>query len=146
MKVVFFSIGLSLFCFLSWAQITPPIQQPTVDSMALYNATKKPSISDPKMTEYAPTIQADGKTIIYEASTNGKKYNLFQSTKEGTTWGVPVSLDQINSSGDSLDLIGGPSLSFDGNTLFFFRSVWALDAAGTKRACHSGKAHQYVWI
>jgi outer membrane protein OmpA-like peptidoglycan-associated protein/Tol biopolymer transport system component len=134
MKVLILIIGLSLSCFFGWTQTTPITQAPVVDSMALYNATKKPSISDPKMTEYAPTIQADGKTIIYEASSNGKKYNLFQSTKTGETWGVPITLDQINSSGDSLDLIGGPSLSFDGNTLFFFRSVWALDATGTKRA------------
>ncbi len=135
MKTALLIIGLSLSFFFGWAQTTPTTQQPVaVDSMALYNATKKPAISDPKMTEYAPTIQADGKTIIYEASSNGKKYSLFQTTKEGSAWGTPVSLEQINSSGDSLDLIGGPSLSFDGNILYFFRSVWASDATGGKRA------------
>ncbi len=125
--------GLSLTY--GWAQKTSATQQPVaVDSMALYNATKKPAISDPKMTEYAPAIQADGKTIIYEASTNGKKYSLYQTTKSGDTWGKPVPLDDINASGDSLDLIGGPSLSFDGNIIYFFRSVWETDATGAKRA------------
>ena len=128
-------IGVNLAGTFAWSQANPSATQPVaVDSMALYNATKKPAISDPNMTEYAPTIQADGKTIIYEASTTGKKYNLFQATKEGNTWSKPVALDQINSSGDSLDLIGGPSLSFDGNILYFFRSVWANDAVGVKRA------------
>ncbi len=128
-------IGLNLATTFAWSQANPSvIQSVAVDSMALYNATKKQAISDPNMTEYAPTIQADGKTIIYEASTNGKKYSLFQATKEGNAWSKPVALDQINSSGDSLDLIGGPSLSFDGNILYFFRSVWDKDAAGVKRA------------
>src|SRR6478609_903991 len=135
MKTTILIIGLMLTISFGWSQTNPTTQQPVaVDSMALYNATKKPAISDPKMTEYAPTIQADGKTIIYEASTNGKKYSLFQATKEGLTWGKPVELDQINASADSLDLIGGPSLSFDGNMLYFFRSVWATDALGAKRA------------
>ncbi|MEK6782013.1 MAG: OmpA family protein [Bacteroidota bacterium] len=131
MKAVILIIGLDLIFTIGWAQNTQPV---TVDSMALYNATKKPAISDPKMTEYAPTIQADGKTIIYEASLNGKKYNLFQTTNDSKVWGAPLSLEQINSSGDSLDLIGGPSLSFDGNILYFFRSVWANDDTGNKHA------------
>jgi outer membrane protein OmpA-like peptidoglycan-associated protein/Tol biopolymer transport system component len=93
-----------------------------VDSMVYYNNTKKPAISDPKVIEYAPTIQADGRTIIFEAQT-GKSYNLFQTHLEKGQWGKAESLIKINSTGDSLDLIGGPSISFDGNELYFFRTV-----------------------
>jgi len=91
--------------------------------MAYYNNTKKPAISDAKATEYAPTIQADGKTIIYEASSYGKSYKLFQARFNDKSWGEIEALEKINATGDSTDLIGGPSLSFDGNTLYFFRSV-----------------------
>lgn len=102
-----------------WSQVQPV----AVDSMAFYNNTKKPAISDPQATEYAPTIQADGRTIILQRSQSGKKYELFSVQKDKGAWGTPVSLSQINSQADSTDLFGGPSLSFDGNTLFFFRSV-----------------------
>lgn len=95
------------------------------DSMVYYNNTKKPAISNPQIIEYAPTIQADGKTIIFEAnrSITSGSFNLFSTQLENGTWQPPISLDKINSSGDSLDLIGGPSISFDGNILYFFRSV-----------------------
>jgi outer membrane protein OmpA-like peptidoglycan-associated protein len=95
------------------------------DSALYYNNTKKPAISDAALTEYAPTIQADGKTIIFEASAPGKNvYKLYQtSLTESKSWGPRMPLDRINNTGDSLDLIGGPSLSFDGNLLYFFRTV-----------------------
>lgn len=93
------------------------------DSMLYYNNTKKPAISDPKVTEYAPTIQADGKTIIIERAESGRKYALYESHLEKGTWGKPTSLEKVNSFGDTTDLVGGPSLSFDGNSMYFFRSV-----------------------
>ncbi|MDZ4715383.1 MAG: OmpA family protein [Cytophagales bacterium] len=103
---------------------TPVVGAPQpIDSMLYYNGTKKPAISDPAVTEYAPTIQADGKTMIIERAEAGKKYALFQSHLENGVWGPPISLDRVNSFGDSTDLVGGPSLSFDGNTMYFFRSV-----------------------
>lgn len=104
------------------AQNIAPTGAAPVDSMAYYNNTKKPAISDAKVVEYAPTIQADGKTIIYEAQ-SGKTFNLFEARLENGAWGNPQPLTRINASGDSLDLIGGPSISFDGNELFFFRTV-----------------------
>ncbi|MBL7863629.1 MAG: OmpA family protein [Cyclobacteriaceae bacterium] len=93
------------------------------DSMAYYNNTKKPAISDPSVIEYAPTIQADGKTIIMERAEAGKKYALYESHLQNNVWSKPVSLDKVNKFGDTTDLVGGPSLSFDGNTMYFFRSV-----------------------
>lgn len=104
-----------------------------VDSMVYYNSTKKPEISDSKYIEYGPTIQADGKTIIFSANPNGKRYSLFQSTQTDGFWSSPVELSTINSKGDSLDLVGGPSISFDGSMLYYFRSVWDSVGPGNKR-------------
>ncbi len=42
---------------------------------------------------------------------------------ENGAWGKPSPLDRVNKFGDTTDLVGGPSLSFDGNTMYFFRSV-----------------------
>jgi outer membrane protein OmpA-like peptidoglycan-associated protein/Tol biopolymer transport system component len=93
------------------------------DSAQFYNNTKKPAISDSIVQEYSPTIQADGKTIIIEARKKGIKWDLFQTRLENGKWSELEPLTKINASGDSTDLIGGPSISFDGNTLFFFRST-----------------------
>ncbi len=100
-----------------------PATPAAVDSMLFYNNTKKPAISDARVTEYAPTIQADGKTMIIERAEIGKKYALYESHLENGQWGKPLPLDKVNKFGDTTDLVGGPSLSFDGNTMYFFRSV-----------------------
>ncbi len=105
------------------AQVQPVTTPAPFDSMAYYNNTKKPAISEPVVTEYAPTIQADGKTIIFQRSESGRKYGLFEVRQEGGKWGKPVYMDKITPPADSMDLFGGPSLSFDGNILFFFRSL-----------------------
>lgn len=106
------------------AQTQPPVATPApFDSMAYYNNTKKPAISEPEIIEYAPTIQADGKTVIFQRNEKGKNYALYEAKLEGGKWGKPLYLDKIIPPADSMDLFGGPSLSFDGNTLFFFRSV-----------------------
>ncbi len=121
-------MALTIYCRTASAQApqqTAATVQP-LDSMEFYNNTKKPAISDPLVTEYAPTIQADGKTIILERAEKGKKYALYESRLENGSWGKPVGLDRVNNFGDTTDLIGGPTLSFDGNTMYFFRSVGML--------------------
>lgn len=123
MRLSFFSILLLTIGVSAQAQAPAGTPVEPFDSMAYYNNTKKPAISDPAVTEYAPTIQADGKTIIIESAASGKKYALYESRMENGIWGKPVSLDRVNKFGDTTDLVGGPSLSFDGNTLYFFRSV-----------------------
>src|SRR5882672_7455447 len=109
MKEFFFLIvvfsGLALE---SAGQAKGPV---VVDSMAYYNNTKKPAISDSEVVEYAPTIQADGKTMIFEASRKGRSYILLQSHLENKTWSKSEALTKINTSADSTDLIGGPNLS-----------------------------------
>lgn len=91
-----------------------------VDSMQYYNDTKRPAISDTSIVEYAPTIQADGRTIIFEAQ-EGNGFKLFESKFNGTEWGKGVPLTRINQAAGAGALIGGPSISFDGNTLYFFK-------------------------
>lgn len=102
---------------------TPPIAAP-VDSSLVYANTKKPAISQPTVREFAPSITADGKKIFFEANVQGSKYRLYESYRlPDGSWGGAVDVKDINSKVDSTDLIGGPSISFDGNVLYFFRSV-----------------------
>ena len=92
------------------------------DTIAYYRTTAKPvDVFNTTSVDYAPSISADGKSMIVESNRTGK-YKLYESKKSGDSWGELVSLEVINNFGDSTDLIGGPSLSFDGNTLFFFAS------------------------
>jgi len=123
MRLFFSSILLLTTVVTGWAQALSASAEQPFDSMAYYNNTKKPAISDPNLIEYSPTIQADGKTIILEQAQAGSMYALYESRLENGIWGKPKSLDRINSAGSNTDLVGGPSLSFDGNTLFFFSSV-----------------------
>jgi outer membrane protein OmpA-like peptidoglycan-associated protein/Tol biopolymer transport system component len=113
-----------ILILLTWAQQAICQVNPAVDdSLSYYVSTQKivPGISREGVTEYAPSISADGKTMIFEAS-QGTSYKLYESNLENGNWSAPHSLDNINSFGDSTGLIGGPSISFDGNTLYFFGS------------------------
>jgi outer membrane protein OmpA-like peptidoglycan-associated protein len=125
MKVCLFC-GLFLIT-IAWAeaQVATTTTTPAVDSMAYYSSTKKPAISDPGLVEYAATIQADGKVMVIQSNVQGKasQYRLYQySLDENKKWVNPLSLDSINSMADSTSLIGGPNISFDGNTMYFFRN------------------------
>jgi len=72
--------------------------------------------------EYSPTISADGKTMVFQSNRkDGVKYNLYESKLlSDNVWSDPTPLDRINNFGANNDLIGGPSLSFDGNFLLYF--------------------------
>lgn len=75
-------------------------------------------------TEYAPSVSANEKTIIYETDRgpNGR-WELYFSTKtDKGRWNQPKPLTKVNAIGKENDLIGGPSISYDGNTLYFFAS------------------------
>jgi outer membrane protein OmpA-like peptidoglycan-associated protein len=107
------------------AQVTSTATTPVVDSMTYYSNTKKPAISDPVLTEYAATIQADGKVMVIQSNVAGRanQYRLYQYQLDAAkNWSNPTSLDSINSLSDSTSLIGGPNISFDGNTMYFFRN------------------------
>jgi hypothetical protein len=86
------------------AQTQPPVTTPApFDSMAYYNNTKKPAISEPELIEYAPTIQADGKTVIFQRNEKGKNYALYEAKMEGDKWGKPMYIDKIIPPADSMD-------------------------------------------
>lgn len=109
---------------ITYAQDTAD-SQAVPDSLAMYIKTQKivGGLSKEGVTEYAPSISADGKTIIFEANAKGS-YKLFESRLGANKqWSEPHALDNINSFGDSTDLIAGPSISFDGNTLYFSASI-----------------------
>lgn len=76
-----------------------------------------------EFVEYAPSISADGKKMLFQSNRNGD-YQLFESFKNDKgEWSTPSLLKgKINDYGDSTDLIGGPSLSYDGNFIYFFAS------------------------
>jgi outer membrane protein OmpA-like peptidoglycan-associated protein len=109
-----------LFCSPAMAQVVVP-QDP--DSIEYYNKTKKPQISDPVITEYAGSIQADGKVMIVESNVPGHvgRWRLYEHTMDANkNWGPAKLLDSIDANVDSTALVGGPSISFDGNTMYFF--------------------------
>ena len=92
------------------------------DSLKYFKTTAKPiDALNSAQIEYAPSISADGRTMIIESNRRGR-YQLFDSRLVDGQWSDPAPIDAVNNFGDSTDLIGGPSISFDGNTLFFFAS------------------------
>lgn len=108
-------VSLSIILFSGWhlqAQDSLRNQQPAI------------GLNTPEYVEYAPAISADGKTMIFQSnrdSTGG--YKLYESRLQPDgSWSSPVGLDPINNYGGPNDLIGGPTLSFDGNFMIFFAS------------------------
>ena len=77
-----------------------------------------PVISTSKNTEFAPTISADGRMMVFESDVNKEKgWQLFEShLGNGGVWSTPESMESIN---DKCSFLAGPSLSYDGNTLYF---------------------------
>lgn len=95
------------------------------DTIAYYKGTSQPITSiNSESVEYAPSISADGKTLIIESNKEGGGgYKLFEFVKNAEgVWMPGNPLDKINNFGTPNDLIGGPNISFDGNYLFFFAS------------------------
>jgi len=84
-------------------------------------------VNDPNSVEFAPTLSADGKTLIFESDRDEGKWKLFQSKlNENDDWSVPIALDKIN---NACDFIAGPNLSYDGNTLFFtIKAIYQIES------------------
>lgn len=78
-------------------------------------------ISTDKFIEFAPTISADGNTMIIESNKNStrikERWELFESTRNPDgSWREVMPLTAIN---EKCDFLAGPSLSHDGNRIFF---------------------------
>ncbi|GAL86795.1 hypothetical protein MYP_4025 [Sporocytophaga myxococcoides] len=70
-------------------------------------------------SEFAPTISADGNTLIFE-SDKGGRWRLYMSSQvQPGVWSKPIDIAAINNVVGPNDFLGGPCLSYDGSTLFF---------------------------
>ena len=109
---------MSAFLNIIFLLFTILISQLSYSQGNFESATLGPPVVTSQFNEYAPSVSADGKTLIFESNKLGG-WKLFES-KLGAdgTWSEPKSIVKINSKVSSL--IGGPSISYDGNTLFFF--------------------------
>jgi outer membrane protein OmpA-like peptidoglycan-associated protein len=110
-RIFAFLIGTLLLSDNLWSQ-----------SPVMPERTKILGISTAKFTEFAPTISADGKTLIFESNKNrkpqeGDRWELFESRlDEKAVWSEPYPLKAIN---EKCNFLAGPSLSYDGNTIYF---------------------------
>lgn len=70
-------------------------------------------------SEFAPTVSADGNTMIFESDKSGR-WRLYITTQiKPGVWTEPKDLEVINNQVAPGDFLGGPCISYDGNTLFF---------------------------
>lgn len=73
-------------------------------------------VSTKKFNEFAPTISADGRTLIFETNRD-KDWKLYESHLEKSgRWTEPFPITAVN---EKLNFLAGPSLSYDGNILYF---------------------------
>src|SRR5436190_6289620 len=80
-----------------------------------------------EFAEFAPTISADGKTMIFESNRGGKVENVagdfwrlyITYQIKPNIWSEPKDLEVINNFVVKQNYLGGPCLSYDGTTLFF---------------------------
>jgi OOP family OmpA-OmpF porin len=106
------TIFFLLFCATAFAQDdTPTLINPGLRTLG------KP-INTADFSEFAPTISADGNTLIYESDKSGR-WRLYISTQVNGVWSTPKDMDVINNRLQSEDFIGGPCFSYDGNRLYF---------------------------
>lgn len=125
MVVKAYKILFTALMFLIVIRVAYSQDAPIPDSLKIYIDTQAPveALNKEDEVSYAPSISADGKTMIYQASQSGK-YLLFESVKNADgQWGEPEPIQRINSFAENAALIGGPSISFDGNILYFFANT-----------------------
>jgi outer membrane protein OmpA-like peptidoglycan-associated protein/Tol biopolymer transport system component len=96
----------------------------TNNAFAQVRRSLGPPVNNAEFNEYAPSISANGKTMIFETDRAGEgQWELYYTTKnEKGRWTPPKPITNINAKGKDNDLIGGPSISYDGKTLYFFAS------------------------
>ncbi|MFN0050377.1 MAG: OmpA family protein [Cytophagales bacterium] len=86
------------------------------------NSGKPINICSPTFDEFAPSLSADGKTLILQSNKDGE-YKLYESQLQPNgLWSDIKPITAINSYGKKTDLVAGPSISYDGNTLYFCAS------------------------
>lgn len=86
-------------------------------------------INTNKYTEYAPTISADGKTLVFQSNNNPyRAWYLYQSTLQTNgKWSKPKVIESVRkyakqpneANGYQTDFIAAPHLRADGQVLYF---------------------------
>ncbi len=110
-------IKLSFISFFTLFTISAWAQEENTTEVVKETPVIVPNVNTDKSTEFAPTISADGKILIFESDRTDDKWMLYQSEQdEEGNWADPKPIDRIN---NACDFIGGPNLSFDGNTLYY---------------------------
>ena len=119
-------VAISLWSFVAYSQDGSGIQNlgPTINSNEV---------------EYAPSISADGNTMIYQSSKEGN-YELHMAHRDQNgIWSQSEVIESIRNFGNDDILIAGSSLSYDGNYIYFFASypgtygiedIWYLEKEG----------------
>lgn len=97
------------------------------------------SIINSNQIEYAPSISADGNTMIYQSNKEGN-YELFMAHRNASgVWSSSEVIESIKNFGSDDVLIAGSSLSYDGNYIYFFASypggygiedIWYVEKEG----------------
>lgn len=87
------------------------------------------NINTKKYTEYAPSLSADGKTLVFQSDRNRYRvWYLYESRLQASgKWSKPRPIEAVNNFGQKpsagngfqTDFIAAPCLSPDGNTLYF---------------------------
>jgi len=72
-------------------------------------------ISSKRFVEFGPAISGDGKTMVFQVMRKNRWY-LYESFYNGDSWSEPQPLESINR---KFEYIAGPSLSYNGLTLYF---------------------------
>lgn len=70
--------------------------------------------------EFAPSISADGKTMVLQREGKRGSYQLYESKMdENGIWSEPSYISAINDFGRKTDFLAGPNMSYDGNLLYY---------------------------
>ncbi|MEM6299116.1 MAG: OmpA family protein, partial [Bacteroidota bacterium] len=82
-----------------------------------------PIVNTLEFDEFAPTVTADGNTMVFESNREGKKwgnYRLYHTMRdENGKWSEPMPIASVNDKAADGEMVTGPWLSPDGLTLYF---------------------------
>ena len=82
----------------------------------VFAQSKLPFCSE-HIVEFAPMLTSDNNTLYYQTNPNNG-FVLYEVKRTGGAWGTPIAIN-IELSGDLVPMIGGPSISITGDTLYF---------------------------